>query len=103
MASITPSTRRMNVAFPPDILKTLEKMVPARQRNRFVVDATERALRQAQLDRALDRLLEEAAWTDENHPDLETTEDVDRYVRKLRESWLVRATHTVEVKVEQNG
>ena len=98
MTSTTATTRRVNVAFPPEILKTLEKVVPSRQRNRFIVEATERALQQTQLDRALDRLLEQPAWTDENHPDLETTEDVNLYVRRLRESWLMHASDPIEVE-----
>ena len=28
------------------------------------------------------------AWSDENHPELKTDEDIDRYVRQLRESWI---------------
>ena len=59
----------------------------------FPTKATERALQDTQLDRALDTLLEEPAWTDENHPDLMSVEDVDRYVRKLRESWLDVGNH----------
>ena len=61
-----------------------------------MVEATKPCLEPTQLDRAIDRLLEEQAWTDENHPDLKTTEDVDRYVRRLREFWMMCASDPIE-------
>ncbi|HHW44240.1 MAG: type II toxin-antitoxin system CcdA family antitoxin [Thermoanaerobacteraceae bacterium] len=27
------------------------------------------------------------AWTDENHPDLQTLDDVEKYVREVRSAW----------------
>ena len=64
-----------------------------------MAEATEPCLVQTQRDRALDRLLEEQAWTDENHPDLETTEDVDIFVRRLQVSWMMRASDPIEISL----
>ena len=43
--------------------------------------------RKAQLKEMLEKLRKVPIWTDENHPDLNTVEDVNRYVRELRHSW----------------
>lgn len=43
--------------------------------------------RKAQLREMLEEMREDPIWTDENHPDLNTVEDVNRYVRELRHSW----------------
>jgi len=93
VAFTTKATQRVNVTFPVEVLENLEKLLAPRQRNRFIVEATARALQDTQLDRALNALLEEPAWTDENHPDLMSIEDVDHYVRTLRESWLDVGNH----------
>ena len=39
-----------------------------------------------QMVHALDRLIEEQAWKDENLPELKTIKDINRYVRRLRDS-----------------
>ena len=65
------------------MLELLEKVVPPRERNHFIVEATEEALRRERLTEALQASA--GAWSDEDHPDLMTVEDIDRYVRRLRE------------------
>jgi hypothetical protein len=103
MTATTKETQRVNVTFPVDVLESLEKLLAPRQRNRFIVEATERALQDTRLDRALNALLEEPAWTDENHPDLMSVEDVDRYVRKLRESWMPATSEEGATGAETHG
>jgi hypothetical protein len=103
MTATTKETQRVNVTFPVEVLESLEKLLAPRQRNRFIVDATARALQDARLDRSLNDLLEEPVWTDENHPDLMSVEDVDRYVRKLRESWMPRAGEESATEAETDG
>ena len=81
-------SKRINVTFPTDLLDELRWLLPARERNRFIVEATARALRKRKLEEALRQLREEGpAWRDENHPDLQTPDDVERYVRSMREGW----------------
>jgi hypothetical protein len=103
MTATTKSTQRVNVTFPVEVLESLEKLLAPRQRNRFIVEATERALRDTQIDHALNALLDEPAWTDENHPDLMSVADVDRYVRKLRESWMPRPWDESATETETDG
>jgi hypothetical protein len=69
---------------PGPVLELLEKVVPSRERNGFIVKATEEALRRERLLNAL--RASAGTWTDEDHPDLMTVEDVDRYVRRLGET-----------------
>ena len=80
---------RINVALPAALLEEFKATVPPRQRNQFIVELVERELRRLRLLKAW----EEAggAWSDEDHPDLKTEEDIDRYVRRLRESWMPRS------------
>ncbi len=77
--------------------------MPARKRNAFIVEATEEALRREQLLKALNTLREKPAWSDEDHPDLMTVEDVDRYVRRLRETWMPRSWDEIAEEAERNA
>ena len=101
MSVTTPSKKRINVTFPESVLDLLESVVPARKRNAFIVEATEAALRK---ERQLTAIQESSgAWSDEDHPDLMTVEDIDRYVRRLRESWMPRSWDAIIAKAESHG
>lgn len=76
---------RVNVYFPKKLLADLEKYVPARRRSALIVEATEKELRAIKLRVALDT--GRGAWSDADHPDLKTGEDIDRYVREMRANW----------------
>ncbi len=91
----------IQVAFPPDLLAWLESVVPGRDRDRFIVEATEEALRQDRLEDVLSSLRKEPAWSDEDHPDLMTVEDVDRYIRRLRETWMPRSWDEIAEEAEK--
>jgi len=75
--------RRINVTFPAEVLELVDAVVPPRERNRFIVKATEEAARREQLRKALATAA--GAWKLEDHPELATPEDVDRWIRRLRE------------------
>jgi hypothetical protein len=100
--SVTTSTKkRINVTFPESVLDLLESVVPARKRNAFIVEATEEALHR---ERQLNAIRESSgAWSDEDHPDLMTVEDVDRYVRRLRETWMPRSWDEIIAEAESHG
>jgi hypothetical protein len=100
MASEVASKKRINVSFPEPVLELLEAVVPPRERNAFIVGATEQALRRERLRRVIEALREEPAWSDEDHPDLMTVEDVDRYVRRLRETWMPRSWDEIVQEAE---
>jgi hypothetical protein len=97
----TETPKRINVTFPTSLLEELKRYVPVRERNRFIVEATEKELRRRRLLKALRESA--GAWRDEDHPDLQTPEDVDRYVRRLRETWMPRSWDEIVGNVEQNG
>jgi len=79
----TTDKRRVNVTFPIEVLELVDAVVPPRERNRFIVKATEEAARRERLHKALKAAA--GAWKLEDHPELATPEDVDRWVRQLRE------------------
>jgi hypothetical protein len=88
MAVTAQRRKRISVTFPQPVLDLLDKVVPARERSAFIVEATEGALRRERLLTALRET--SGAWSDEDHPDLMTADDVDCYVRGLRETWMPR-------------
>ena len=64
-----------------------ERSIPARERNRFIVEATEKELKRAQLQGVLNDLRRQPAWEATDHPDLASASDVDHYIRQVREAW----------------
>lgn len=81
------ATKRINVTFPVELLDEMRRLLPSRERNSFIVAATEEAMRREKLGRVLTELREKGPiWSDEDHPDLNTVEDVNRFVRSLREA-----------------
>ena len=92
--------KRISVTFPVSVLEELRRYVPRRERSRFIVEATERALQREKLLRAL--RISAGAWSDEDHPDLMTVEDVNRYVRRLRETWMPRSWDEILEEARQN-
>ncbi len=86
MAVAPISKRRINVTFPEPLLELMEAVIAPRERNNFIVEATERALRQERLLKAIEK--SSGSWTEASYPELRTDEDIDRYVRQLRETWM---------------
>ncbi|MBU1662193.1 MAG: hypothetical protein KKD28_12065 [Chloroflexi bacterium] len=82
---MTVETKRINVTLPVRLLEEMRRYIPKRERNKFIVEATEQELQRAKLKAVLEDLRREPAWSDEDHPDLMTVDDVNRYVRELRE------------------
>jgi len=69
---------RMNLYITKSLMDDLRKAVPARERTRFVEDILARELRRRKLLDALEKAY--GAWTDENHPEMKTPKDIDRWV-----------------------
>jgi hypothetical protein len=95
------TTKRINVSFPTSLLEEIRRSIPTRERNRFIVEATEKELRRQRLLKALRESA--GAWSDENHPDLKTYEDADRYVRRIRETWIARTWDELAEDAGSNG
>jgi len=103
MIMATETLKRVNVTFPVSLLEELRRYVPRRERNNFIVEATEKELKRTRLQKVLEDLHREPAWSDEDHPDLMTVEDVNRYVRRLRETWMPRTWDEIVEEAERGG
>lgn len=81
-------SERINVRFPRSLLEELRRSVPARQRSTVIVAGT--AIMLAELKQKQALRAGAGAWTDENHPDLHTQEDINRYLGEIRGSMNAR-------------
>lgn len=73
---------RVSVLLPKKVVEELRESVPEGERSRFVSEATRKALARLRLAYALKRGA--GAWKDEDHPDLQTIEDIHRWLEELR-------------------
>jgi hypothetical protein len=99
----TEESKRVNVTLPTTLLAELREEIPRRERNQFIVDVLEKELRKLKLKRILDELRQTAAWSDEDHPDLTTIEEVNVYVRQLRERSMPRSWDGIIVEAQDVG
>jgi hypothetical protein len=81
---MTVETKRINVTFPIALLEELREYIPRRERNQFIIETVEKELRRIRFQQALQESA--GAWSDADHPDLMTVEDVNQYIRRLRET-----------------
>lgn len=65
-----------------DLVEELDKIVERRKRSQFIMEAVKEKLERMKLEIALERAA--GAWQDNNHPDLKTQEDINRYLRGVR-------------------
>ena len=83
--SIPTNLQKITVMLPEALLSRLREYVPARQRSRFILEAIEERLA---LEEQITALAETAgAWSDQNHPEMRTDEDIDHWLDDLRQSW----------------
>ncbi len=73
---------KTNLIFPEDLLKTIDRLVGARKRTKFIVEATQEKLERLRFSQALDKA--GGAWRDNNHPDLKTQGDINQYLREIQ-------------------
>ena len=73
---------RLNLYLPKDLVEDLRRHVPARERTRFVAQVLARELRRLKLKAAIEASA--GAWRDEDHPDLATPADIDRWIEAGR-------------------
>src|SRR5438034_490713 len=64
------STRRTHVLLPEDLIQEIDELVGPRGRSAFLVDTARNEVRRQRLLQFLQNT--EAAWKDEDHPDLES-------------------------------
>ena len=73
---------RMNLYLTKPVADELRRLVPARERTRFVEEILARELRRRKLKAALKASA--GAWKDEDHPDMLTGADIDRWIEEQR-------------------
>jgi hypothetical protein len=79
------TTRKITVTLPQTVLERLDEMVPSRQRSHFIALAVQEQLALLEQGVALEETA--AAWTGENHPEMLTEADIDRWLADLRSGW----------------
>jgi hypothetical protein len=99
-ATVAPA-KRINLTLPGALLRELYETIPPRKRNQFIVELIERELRRLRLLKVLEKT--SGAWSDEAYPHLKTRDDVDRYVRQLREQWTARSWDELVEDAEPDG
>lgn len=82
MRAITVEKERLNLYLPKDVVEDLRRHVPARERTRFVSQVLARELCRLKLRAAIDASAR--AWRDEDHPELATPADIDRWIEEGR-------------------
>jgi uncharacterized membrane-anchored protein YjiN (DUF445 family) len=75
---------RLNLYLTKSVAEELRRVIPPRERTRFVEEALAKALRRQKLLDALEKSY--GAWKDEDHPELATGEDIDRWIDEGRKT-----------------
>jgi len=73
---------RMNLYITKSVMDELRRAIPARERTRFVEEVLARELSRRKLREAIEKSY--GAWKDEDHPDMMTGEDIDRWIEEQR-------------------
>lgn len=73
---------RMNLYITKSLMDELRRAVPARERTHFVEEVLARELRRRKLREAIEKSY--GAWKDEDHPDMLTGADIDRWIEEQR-------------------
>ncbi len=79
---------KAHLVIPQDILKEVDKIAGKRRRSLFIAEATRERLDREKFLKALEET--GGAWTDEQHPDLRTRRDMERYIGEKRHSYRKR-------------
>ncbi|MBM3150638.1 MAG: hypothetical protein FJZ96_00290 [Chloroflexi bacterium] len=76
---------RLNLYLTKPVADELRRLIPPRERTRFVEEVLARELRRKKLLEALDKSY--GAWKDEDHPELATFDDVNRWIEEGRKGF----------------
>lgn len=76
---------RMNLYITKSIMDDLRQAIPVRERTRFVEEVLARELRRLKLREAIKDAY--GAWKDEDHPEMATFEDINRWVEEGRKEF----------------
>jgi hypothetical protein len=73
---------RLNLYLTKPVADELRRQIPARERTRFVEEILARELRRRKRKAAIEASA--GSWKDEDHPDMLTGEDIDRWIEEQR-------------------
>jgi hypothetical protein len=76
---------RLNLYLTKSLMDDLRHIIPARERTRFMEEILARELHRRKLKAALKASA--GAWKDEDHPELATFEDVNRWIEEGRKGF----------------
>lgn len=77
--------QKVTVSLPRALIDRLDEIIPRRQRSRFIATAIQEQLAILEQIAILEKTA--GAWTDQNHPDMKTEDDIDRWLEGLRTTW----------------
>jgi len=81
---MTAKTEKLSITVPKEVAEMLKEYVPSGKVSSYVAEILEYALQMEKQRRGLEAGL--GAWKDEDHPDLKTPEDTQRFIRSLRKT-----------------
>ena len=73
---------KTQIVLPDPLAEALKRIVPVRQRSRFIAEAIEGKLRAMKFHEALH--LAAGGWTNQHHADLKSQADINRYLARFR-------------------
>ena len=74
---------KAHLVFPVELLETIDKLVGKRKRSKFMTGAAKEKIAREKFLKALQETA--GSWKDENHPELSSLEDINKYVEEIRE------------------
>jgi len=76
---------KAHLVIPAEILNEVDKIAGKKKRSLFIAEATREKLEKERFLKTLEET--HGAWTDQNHPELRTNKDMERYIREKRQSY----------------
>ena len=76
---------KVHLIIPREILDEVDRIAGKRRRSFFIAEATRERVERERFLKVLDGT--RGAWTDKNHPDLNTDPDVEQFIREKRRSY----------------
>jgi hypothetical protein len=73
---------KTQIVLPDAVAEALKETIPLRKRSQFIAEAVAVKLRALRFQQALKKAA--GAWRDQNHSDLNTQGDVNRYLARFR-------------------
>ena len=75
-------TEKLSVTIPKEVAEMLREYVPSGKVSSYIAEILDSHLKWERQKRAIEKYA--GAWKDEDHPDLKTPEDTQRWLRELR-------------------